>query len=157
MSRGWYWGSTMLSITDDVSLISQLISKPQCLDTGCSWLLPLGSLKPLVSLPLGHHPSFPDLARILWIELGVLPVLYSSNPNGNHLCLTLSELFASCSCLSALFLKHSWLPHAFLSLCDSLSRTAWRQLCGKTHLCFDVGYIHIATLFCFWCEIKKEE
>ena len=36
MSRGWYLGSTVLSIIDDVSLIGQLTSRPQPLDTGCS-------------------------------------------------------------------------------------------------------------------------
>lgn len=157
MSRGWYLGSTVLSITDNMSSICQLTSRPQPSYLVCSWLLPLGALEPLVSLCLSHHPTFLNPARILWIELAVLWGPYSTNPSGTHLCLTLSEMFASWSHLSALLMKHSWPALAFLSLQDRLSRAAGRQLCFKAHLCFDVGYVRIKALLCVWCEIKKKK
>ena len=100
---------------------------------------------------------FPDPVRILWTELGALWVLYSTNPNGNHIYLTLVRCLLLVPTSQHLLPKHSWLPHAFLSLQDCLSRTAWRQLCGKAHLCFDVDFVHIKSLFCVWCETKKKE
>lgn len=131
--------------------------------TGCSWLLPLGAFKFLDSRPLGHHPAFPpsclDPLNGAWSPTG--PVW--PRPKGNHLYLTLREMFASGYPLSSLPTPNP--QDSCMAMAVPLLSWVHRNVCqdlledtceGKPFL-FKWGLgTHPSSIFCLMWNSKKK-